>query len=216
MADVFINKLIQFIIQTTKKYNIDDSHGISHSFSILHNTYNILKSEIKKHPYIGMQLKVILVSALLHDMCDKKYVDEVDGITKIVNFLSQGEIQISVEEIEAIKNIIASMSYSKVKENGFPDLGEYQLAFHIVREADLLCAYDVDRCIIFYLHNRNMDIQNALQNAEQLFRERVYKHEDDGFITFDYSRQQIPELVEKSKTQFKNWKLICETSVIFS
>lgn len=206
MEHVFINKVIEFILQTTKKYNIDDSHGISHSFNILHYTRNILEHEIKRNAYLETQTKVIFVSALLHDMCDKKYTDEDKGMCEIVEFLSMNEF--IERDIESIKNIIGSMSYSKVSEKGFPDLGEYQLAFHIVREADLLCAYDVDRCIIFHLYNRNIDIQNAIEIADKLFQERVYKHEEDGFITLEYSRQQIPALVKKSQNQFNHWKSI--------
>ena len=29
------------------------------------------------------------------------------------------------------------MSYSKVKKSGFPDMNEFQTAYHIVRESDL-------------------------------------------------------------------------------
>ena len=36
-------------------------------------------------------------------------------------------------DLEVIGKIIGTMSYSKVKANGYPDLGEYQLAYHIVR-----------------------------------------------------------------------------------
>ena len=39
-------------------------------------------------------------------------------------------------------------------KNGFPDMGEYQTAYNIVREADLLCAYDFDRCMIYQMYNK--------------------------------------------------------------
>ena len=43
------------------------------------------------------------------------------------------------------------MSYSKVNKNGFPELGNYQLCYNIVREADLLASYNIDRCIIYQM-----------------------------------------------------------------
>ena len=51
---------------------------------------------------------------------------------------------IASEKLDIIFQIITTMSYSTVKKNGFPSLNEYQLAYHIVREADLLAAYDID------------------------------------------------------------------------
>ena len=41
------------------------------------------------------------------------------------------------------------MSYSKVKVHGYPELGDYQLAYHIVRESDLLTAYNIPRSIVY-------------------------------------------------------------------
>jgi hypothetical protein len=76
------------------------------------------------------------------------------------------------------------MSYSKVKQNGFPNLNEYQLAYHIVREADLLAAYDVDRTIMYGMIMEKLSYCNAVTRAIGLFDARVLKYrEDDLFIT---------------------------------
>ena len=80
-------------------------------------------------------------------MCDKKYMDEKEGIKEIEKFL---ESKLSDDEINIILSIITTMSYSTVKANGYPDLGFYQTAYHIVREADLLSAYNFDRCVILW------------------------------------------------------------------
>ena len=56
--------------------------------------------------------------------------------------------------MDVIGDIIGSMSYSKVKKNGFPELGDYQTEYNIVREADLLAAYDIDRAIIYRIKER--------------------------------------------------------------
>jgi len=68
----------------------------------------------------------------------------------------------SSSDLEIIGKIIGTMSYSKVKANGYPELGEYQLAYHIVREADLLAAYDIDRCIIYTMYRDNCEYNKAL------------------------------------------------------
>ena len=65
-------------------------------------------------------------------------------------FLEMGiQEKITKDEIQIVKNIVAKMSYSTVKKNGFPKFNDYQSAYHIVREADLLSAYSFDRAMIF-------------------------------------------------------------------
>ena len=61
------------------------------------------------------------------------------------------------------------MSYSKVKKNGFPDLGIYQNAYHVVREADLLSAYDFDRAIIYDMKANNKPFDQSYDHAQKLF-----------------------------------------------
>jgi hypothetical protein len=123
----------------------------------LNYAHNIYESELPKYPFLIDHQKIIYVSAALHDMCDRKYIDEDLGIKQIQYFL---EDKMDHNEIEITKKIITTMSYSKVKKNGFPELGEYQQSYHIVREADLLCAYDFDRCMIYNLNKKNNDSEN--------------------------------------------------------
>ena len=82
-------------------------------------------------------------------MCDKKYMNEVEGLKRIEDFI---EKDIDTERKEIILKIISTMSYSIVKKNGFPNLGIYQNAYHCVREADILSAYDFDRCVIYDMY----------------------------------------------------------------
>jgi hypothetical protein len=44
-----LSKLFNFIIHTTKKYSIDESHGLSHSMNVLNYAYNIYNEELKKN-----------------------------------------------------------------------------------------------------------------------------------------------------------------------
>ena len=136
-----LTEIINFIIFMCVKYSIDESHGILHSMKVLEYATKIYESELEKKPSIKDHESIIYTSALLHDVCDKKYLNEDEGISHIKQFLTN---KVSDKEILIIIKIIQTMSYSKVKIHGFPDLGEYQLAYHIVREADLLTAYDFD------------------------------------------------------------------------
>lgn len=219
---------------TSNKYQIDESHGLAHSMNVLHFANNIYEAEKKNHPILEGQAKVIFVSAIIHDMCDKKYVDESEGLYNINAFLDD---KMTREEIDMTKKIINTMSYSKVKKIGFPELHEYQMAYHIVREADLLSAYDFDRCMLYKIynvnnvckiynenntHNKNsdehgqneMDILDAFNNANELFQNRVLKHNVDGLFITEYSRYNYLPLHIEAIKRIHSWKQILRKPMV--
>jgi HD superfamily phosphodiesterase len=62
------------------KYNIDESHGLPHSMNVLLYAKKIYDVEVIKFPQLVDQEHVVYASAILHDMCDKKYMNEIEGI----------------------------------------------------------------------------------------------------------------------------------------
>ena len=93
-----------------------------------------------------------------------------------------------------IDKIITTMSYSKVKKFGFPvfeNMGHYW-AYHVVREADLLSAYDFDRYMVYHIKQNEGDLESAFDNANKLFENRVLKHYEDNLLLTDYSIIYIP------------------------
>jgi len=255
-------KLFNYILMTTTKYNIDESHGVSHSMNVLLYTHRIFSAEVPIHQYLKPQEKIIYISALLHDMCDKKYVNETEGLVEIERFLSDQPIfdsekpavkygkdysidigsadlfsgfvsnahnspvpsdtpltksipyrldakpLVSKNEVDVIKRIIGTMSYSKVKRVGYPDLGEYQHAYHIVREADLLTAYDFDRSMIYHMKRNNHNVKDAFENAEMLFRDRVLRHNKDGLFVTEFSKQHSLQLHTVALSRMQTWRRI--------
>ena len=199
------NSFFNFILLLSKKYNIDESHGIKHSMDVLHYANNIFLSEKDKNPNLHSHQNIIYASALLHDMCDKKYVNEIDGIKEIEYFLKD---KLSNIEVDITKQIISRMSYSTVKKLGYPDLGEYQLAYHIVREADLLSAYDFDRCIIYNMYKLQGDFESAYIDSINLFDNRVFKHIDDNLFVTSYSKNIAPYLHSNSISRINSWKTL--------
>lgn len=111
-----ITKLFHYVLLTSYKHNIDESHGLGHSMNVLNFAHSIYEEEVKKNQLLEKQERIIYVSAILHDMCDNKYVDENKGMTDIEDFLNK---KLTEEEIYAVKKIISTMSYSKVKRMGF-------------------------------------------------------------------------------------------------
>jgi hypothetical protein len=212
--------------------------------NILHYANQIYESQVKQYPYLKNQERLIYTSAILHDMADKKYINENIGLKEIEEFLKNNELIcqeecefdysdldysllyekqilqldtakkdkscINSNEINMIKTIISTMSYSTVKKNGYPNLGGYQRAYHIVREADLLTAYDFDRCIIFNMNYKNADLKESVKNAEELFKKRVLQHNQDGLFITDYSKKKSIELHQTAIKRIKFWRKIIQ------
>lgn len=197
------NDLCKFILATSSKYNIDESHDVSHSMNVLHFAHNIYEQEVYIDPGLIAHRNIVYYASTLHDMCDKKYMDEKQGLIEIENYLDE---KITKEDSDAILSIISTMSYSKVKKDGFPDLGIYQKAYHVVREADLLSAYDFDRCIIYDLKVNKNSFETSFYHAEELFSRRVLQHGEDNLFTTEYAKNVYPLLHSQSIQRINNWR----------
>lgn len=205
---MLLSKLFQFVFYITSKYSIDESHGISHSMNALYYSNQIFESEIVSYPDLKKYERLIYVSAVVHDMCDKKYMNEMEGIKEVESYLKEKDVGLEKFEVETVKNIISTMSYSTVKKNGFPDLGEYQKAYHIVREADLLTAYDFDRSMIYHMCVNKTNLKESFLNAEDLFKKRVLMHNRDKLFITPYSNFESRKLHMKAIRRMEYWKNI--------
>jgi len=203
---LILSKLFQFVAVITSKYNIDESHGLGHSMRVFQFTEEIVKYEpfYIANPFVLEEHRpIIQTAAILHDTCDKKYREEADGLTEIRDFLLP---MMTPNQIAAILSIIENMSYSKVKVRGMPNLGKYQTAFNVVREADLLDAYDFDRSMIYHMLRNGKTVDEAYKDAEHLFATRVFKHADDGYLTTKYALEAHPRLTQTAKLRMNNRK----------
>jgi HD superfamily phosphodiesterase len=206
-------KLFNYVIFMTGKYNIDESHGIGHSMKVLNYANCIYEDEVKTSPILKDHENIIYISAIVHDMCDKKYMNEDEGLRDIESFLDK---KIENFEMDAIKKIITTMSYSSIKKNGFPELGIYNTAYHIVREADLLSAYDFDRCMIYHMKMNDPCIDLAYENAFHLFENRVLKHHDHQLFITDYSKKEGEILRNTAINRINSWNRIIKNTRIGS
>lgn len=196
-----IGNIFSFIVATTKKYGIDETHGIRHSMNAYRYSEMIYNSEIKNIPMLVDYERTIYTSTLLHDLCDKKYLNEKEGLSRIGNFLKFNAYQ--DKEIENILNIIDTMSYSKIKKNGLPNHGELQLPFQIVRESDLLESYDVDRCILFDMLKNDKRYVTSFKNAKDLFDVRMFRYLENGDIKTSEGVEIAKDLELNSKKRIK-------------
>jgi hypothetical protein len=152
---------------------------------------NIYLSQICNNHKLYDHHNIISASAILHDMCDKKYVVEENQILNIKKLLSN---HLNEEENNKVAEIISSISYSKVKKFGYPNLVEYTDAYHIVREADLLAGYDINRCIIYGMIKENNSYVDAVKRAIELYNTRMGKYIEDDLFISDYSKKKAVEL----------------------
>jgi len=209
-----LSKMCKFVMNTVQKHNIDESHGLSHAMNILIFSNQIFKKEVRINPSIQTHEKIIYISAVLHDMCDNKYMDKDEGMSEINQFIQDIDT-VKPHEIDVIDKIISTMSYSTVKANGFPDMGEYQTAYNIVRESDLLCAYDFDRCMIYHLYGNNIgNIGAAYNDASKLFQTRVLKHNQDGLFLTKSAQMISLELEQTSIERMKHWEDLLSNGVV--
>jgi hypothetical protein len=201
-----INKAFKFVIKTSKQYNIDESHAVKHSLDIFHYTNKIYDNEVLLNPFLREQQDIIFVSSIVHDMCDKKYFfDEKIGLKNIEVYFKE---DITKPKLDTILEIISTMSYSKVKKVGYPDLNEYQHAYHIVREADLLTAYDPDRCIMYRMHNQKMTYTESLDESIELLEKRVLQYRNDRLFVTNYSKNKSLQLHLQAIRNLNNIKNI--------
>jgi hypothetical protein len=215
---------------STAKHGIDESHGLSHSMNVLQFAHQIYESEIVSSPLLEEQRHIIFTASALHDMCDKKYVFEKDGVAEIGEFLDKIQMismptstmalaenihlpTYNQEEIRAIQDIISTMSYSTVKKWGYPTLGKYQHAYHIVREADLLSAYDFDRSMMYHMYRNNKDIKSAFLSAEDIFESRIFRYSSDGLFVHDFSKNLAFQLHQGARIRMEAWRSIIRNPI---
>jgi len=200
-----INSCFEYVRYTSELYKIDESHALKHSMEVYRLAKNIYESEVKTNTFLESQQDIIYAAIIGHDMCDAKYMDVDEGVIRYKEFLSD---KMSINDIDVVEKIITTMSYSKVKVNGFPKLGKYQMAYHIVREADLLAAYDIDRCIMYSMYRDNIEYTKALSLALALFDYRVFKMRSDRLFVTKHSKKLSLTLHKRALKDVANLKEI--------
>ena len=131
-------------------------------------------------------------------MCDYKYMEEQIGIDRIVSLLET--LAIPSDSTNSIIKIITNMSYTKVKVKGLAKFENPidQLAYNIVREADLLTAYDFDRSVIYAMLNKNMSWIESIKETKRYFKTRVLLQILDGLFVTKYGLSKANELHDQA------------------
>jgi hypothetical protein len=198
-----LNKVVEFIHITCILFNIDDSHGLGHAIKTLLWSLRISKDmKLTFH-----ECQVIQLSCLLHDMCDKKYMDEQFGVDRIRFFLTE-TLQLDPGVIERVIFIITTMSYSKVIKQGYPDFkGDpgVELCYHIVRNSDLLESYDPERCIGYHVRCGGTRKDGIIRMFE-IFENRIMLLLKNGYINLEPAKEYALDLHKKALDDLKRYK----------
>lgn len=192
-----------FVEQMCSKYGIDESHGINHAKDCVQFATQLLDETITDD-----ERTVILFAAAVHDTVDKKYTPVDQATEEVHNFLESLELEHVL--INAILDIITTMSYSyltnrKLKGLSYPDHGIWEEAYHIVRHADLLCAYRVERCFHYQKHvTPGISEEDAMIAVKKIFKTRVFRYIADGWITLPKA-VELAETMEIEAYAYLNW-----------
>lgn len=201
-----LTTLLRFVQYTCIKNKIDESHGLGHSMKVLHYAQENLKIQIPKNPALLKQEPIIYTAAILHDIYDRKYTSvDTPPVAEVLKY------KLKPHEIKVVEQIINTMSYSKVKKEGFPEMGDYQNAYHIVRESDLLASYDVDRTLIYHMFHSKDDFWKTYEESCEFCENRVLKYHDDNLFMTEYGKSKGQELHTKLKEHLASWKSVIHT-----
>ena len=189
--DVLLDAAFECVRAMSIAYEIDESHAMKHAMEVLSYTMQSFQFHQVQHPYLLPQQRVLYAAAVVHDMCDKKYVDESVGLYRIHQHLGN---YLTPEEFNHLSTIITTISYSTVRTHGFPQLNDWQLGYHIVREADLLASYDLHRCILYGIYKEKLAYSQALIRATTLYTNRVLRYIGDGMFITAFGHAKSHEL----------------------
>ncbi len=190
---ITMQKMINFVNHMCEIYSIDNSHGIEHSFGtmnmagIIVDHYLAIETTIIESLTQSRASFIIKVTAFIHDMIDDKYVKDSDMFNanlSLDTLLTQ--LEFNLYEISIVHCIIDNMSYSKrqkIRKTGKDiDIGKYQLALAIIRDADLINAYNADRAWQFSVNNTPND-KNIYKTVYELMSNRVLTYHDNEITT---------------------------------
>jgi hypothetical protein len=182
--------MIEYAQEMIQNFNMDDSHGLVHCYSVYtickHILWNLDKDQhVKQYlqctnsTFITTSLitdmtleesiHTILYAAFVHDTIDKKYMQEEQGIKILQDYASLHLMKSYM--IEAIIQVITHISYStrmKQRKLGLDEIpkNQYILATYIVADADLLAGYEPARCWRYTIRTMEKESTPGSKNSQ--------------------------------------------------
>ena len=203
MFDTPAPKLLELAAQIHSIYRFDSSHGMDHLLHTRYNAIAIMNADgVPRLP--GMDpcrvRNLIKDSAFIHDLIDAKYVraDEKPIVWATICRVLV-DLGWTYEECGHIYDIIDNMSFSKCQQRRASGLLPVDPALpschciHVVRDADMLDAYDPTRCLQYQLAHHPDCVDDHLRS---ILVDRVLKYKDHH-LTTPYALSIAPALHKK-------------------
>jgi hypothetical protein len=193
--------LFSFVSKTCEELGIDESHGLKHA----KGTVRYANYLISKMPDITEEERhMAVIASAIHDLCDSKYTDVEVSSRRIYEWLI--DLHWTPELSNSLIHIIQTMSYSKLKAHidtsgnpVYPNHGKWQKSYEIARHADLLESFVVARCVLYNKHKFPEKTEDEhWSRARELFEERVFQYEKNGWITLPSALALLPRLEEEA------------------
>lgn len=217
-GSTMIKTSIPLIEKHSVKYNIDESHNHVHSAEVAKYCLQILKCEKN----INLKdKKIALLGSLFHDTIDSKYIKGQNTDLILKNLLEQ----VVPQEEEIIKTVILFskyISYSKtVKKNKDGTLRftlpeplqdfENLQAYHVMRNADLLSSYNLQRSLIYRSHkNQTKDADLLTQEMSSLYFSRMHLLRKSNILSLenpycDVASRIMEKMALKRIINYQQW-----------
>ena len=202
-----INQYVKYMIPKINKYYIhrDESHGLEHVINVTNNAITIANT----YDLNELEYKIIILSSLLHDAYDSKYITDVQYIINDISHLLNDE-GYSREHMDLIHNIIKNISFSKeVKERESNndllkiikhfDSDKEQLLRDIVSDADKIESLGITGIIRIIQYQNEMMNKNIvplstiwyeihLHHLHKIYNNRIVLLLSDNYIRTDIGR----------------------------
>jgi hypothetical protein len=184
---------------------IDDSHNEVHSREVVHHYLQINQSLENKKMH-----QCAILGSMLHDMMDRKYVSEEQGLKDIIAFLSKEKVDEKI--IHALHEFLPTISYSKtVHQNhdgtlilAIPERIKrhpYYRCYEAIRTSDLIASYNLQRTLLYDLKkgdHRHSSIMDMYDHARSLYESRMDRLIQDNIIP-ENAHSYASSLHEKSR-----------------
>ena len=217
-GSVLVKKSIPLIEKHSIKYNIDSSHNHIHSKEVANYCLQILKCEKNIHL---KDKKIALLGSLFHDTIDSKYIKGEDTEVILKNLLEK----VVPDEEETIKQVILFskyISYSKTVEKNKDGSLRFVLpeplqhfenlqAYHVMRNADLLSSYNLQRTLVYRSHkNKTKDPELLTKEMMRLYFSRMYLLRKNHILSLenpycDVASRIMEKMALKRISNYQRW-----------
>lgn len=176
------NNICQAVAEYLNANKFDSSHDINHATRVAVNCADIIN--VGNYD-LGADKTIVITAGFVHDMVDSKYVD--DAAQTIVRRVLETHFDASA--CDDILQIINNISYSKRIARRAAGLkmidmatARLQLMTEIVCDADMLDAYDPQRCIDYGINKLGLGA-DVHKHVKKILSERVLLYRDNFFNT---------------------------------